>query len=710
LSSDPTHIESGPLELVIRTVSDVLEGRDEDLGILDSPDRAIRQAVATELLAASLDADVQKQHRARELFFKHGYFDQAVRNLRDAKSATDRASAAQSLGILGSRLATTPLIAALFDPDSEVREAATAALTQIQDPSVVIGPAPELTDDERKNLLEPETSAMHVHDLTAEETRIRQNIATLQKKLDELTSERTHLERLVQLSATREAKFRAEALELRGMEAAAATRADAEKAKGRQAEKELVRLSDSVSGLQREIESLSRAAADLKRDRTKVEAARLEEAERARTAAQKVYDAELARLADEERRLDRAREEVAQRRADLEQAQQETEKQAVRAAEIEKRVTELSEIKKQKKLEEKKLLDEEALILQEFERLTSVEAEVQKRIEQAGVKLRSSEEAQRQAEETAIRIEAEAHLRALEEEHALAKLESIRRTVASEVQSRADQEKRIREEIAELQQLAEEERRRLDDETQRRIEAETLLQQERERFMAEASARLKAEAEYERLREQSQAQALSEEVESIEAPDVEILGTAPLVVEDLIAASSNPDAIRADLLSEDPSKRALALSDLVRLEGKEAYNAIVSGFDDQSSEVRNAAALALLEIDEERPVEWFTRAFEEASAERRQNIGLAIAGSGVAAEAVNSLSGGTREDTYNALCVLFLMAKTGEVEPLVTAIEHHKDLEVRRAAIRLLTLSGQSEIADAAVKRRLNGFPSPTVT
>jgi hypothetical protein len=48
------------------------------------------------------------------------------------------------------------------------------------------------------------------------------------------------------------------------------------------------------------------------------------------------------------------------------------------------------------------------------------------------------------------------------------------------------------------------------------------------------------------------------------------------------------------------------------------------------------------------------------------------------------------------------MAKTGEVTPLVRAVEEHPDVEVRRAAIKLLNLSGQSEIADAAAKRRLN--------
>src|SRR6185312_4437348 len=82
------------------------------------------------------------------------------------------------------------------------------------------------------------------------------------------------------------------------------------------------------------------------------------------------------------------------------------------------------------------------------------------------------------------------------------------------------------------------------------------------------------------------------------------------------------------------------------------------------------------------------RALEGASPERKRNIGAAIAGSGLADEAVNNLAGENREDTYNALSMLFVMAKTGEVQPLVAALEAHRDDEIGRAVSKLLTLSG----------------------
>jgi hypothetical protein len=52
------------------------------------------------------------------------------------------------------------------------------------------------------------------------------------------------------------------------------------------------------------------------------------------------------------------------------------------------------------------------------------------------------------------------------------------------------------------------------------------------------------------------------------------------------------------------------------------------------------------------------------------------------------------------------MAKAGEIKPLVQAIEEHENDEVRRAVIKLLTLSGHSAAGDAALQRRVLGVPS----
>lgn len=149
----------------------------------------------------------------------------------------------------------------------------------------------------------------------------------------------------------------------------------------------------------------------------------------------------------------------------------------------------------------------------------------------------------------------------------------------------------------------------------------------------------------------------------------------------------------------DPYKRAAAVTDLARSEGKDAFSLIAKCFDDPSPHVRNAAARAFWLMEPTQPTDFFNRALEEGSDERRQNIGHAIAASGLANEAINNLANESREDTYNALSILFVMAKTGEVELLVSAQEMHPNLEVRKAVAKLLNLSGhqtESEVRSSS--------------
>jgi HEAT repeat protein len=164
-----------------------------------------------------------------------------------------------------------------------------------------------------------------------------------------------------------------------------------------------------------------------------------------------------------------------------------------------------------------------------------------------------------------------------------------------------------------------------------------------------------------------------------------------------------PPAISSYLHSVDPYKRAAAVAELARSHAKDAFALIARCFDDHSPHVRNAAARALRRLEPDKSVDMFNRALEEASPERKKNIGNAIAASGLASEAINNLVSENRQETYNALSILFVMAKTGEVEPLVEAVEEHENEEVCRAVLKLLTLSGQSELGDAALQRRVMG-------
>lgn len=180
-----------------------------------------------------------------------------------------------------------------------------------------------------------------------------------------------------------------------------------------------------------------------------------------------------------------------------------------------------------------------------------------------------------------------------------------------------------------------------------------------------------------------------------------------------------PPEIVAGLKSSLPRERIDALDKLTRSGAKATFRLIVNSFADASDEVRNAAARALYVMDPEHCAESFGRAIDESTTDQHrntntaqnvnvaqninvaENIGRALAASGVADKAIEDLAGDNREDAYNSLCLLFAMAKTGEIQPLINAIEQHSSSEVRRAAVKLLTLNGQAELAAAAAKRRL---------
>jgi hypothetical protein len=156
------------------------------------------------------------------------------------------------------------------------------------------------------------------------------------------------------------------------------------------------------------------------------------------------------------------------------------------------------------------------------------------------------------------------------------------------------------------------------------------------------------------------------------------------------------------LSSSDPGEREAALDEVVQVGGDEAFRCIVKSFDDQIVEVRNAAARALFALQPDRAAS-FTRALREGTTERRRRIGQALAGSGLASDAVGNLTGESREKTYDAFSLLFLMAKAGEVQPLMQAIEDYPNVEVRIAVVKLLALSGQPEIIPAFRRLAVRG-------
>jgi chemotaxis protein histidine kinase CheA len=174
------------------------------------------------------------------------------------------------------------------------------------------------------------------------------------------------------------------------------------------------------------------------------------------------------------------------------------------------------------------------------------------------------------------------------------------------------------------------------------------------------------------------------------------------------SASALPNATLSMLGSESVNERCAAVTALPQVGGEDAFTHISGAFDDPAVEVRNAAARAMFSFQSDRAAS-FTRALREGTPERRRRIGAALASSGLATEAIGNLTGESREKTYDAFSLLFLMSKAGEVQPLLRAIEEHSNIEVRLAVVKLLALSGQHDILPAFRRLAVRGSLPPEV-
>jgi HEAT repeat protein len=162
----------------------------------------------------------------------------------------------------------------------------------------------------------------------------------------------------------------------------------------------------------------------------------------------------------------------------------------------------------------------------------------------------------------------------------------------------------------------------------------------------------------------------------------------------ILFATDLSDDVRRRLHDPAAGQRAGALADLGRGGGDQAFELITAAFDDPSPVVRNAAARALFQLDSE-PAKSFAGALRVASGQRRRNIGFAIASSGLASDAISNLHRRSISQTHDALALLYLMTRAGEVQPLLKAIEENSAIDTRVTCVKLLALTGQLEVLPA---------------
>src|SRR5687768_3073751 len=139
------------------------------------------------------------------------------------------------------------------------------------------------------------------------------------------------------------------------------------------------------------------------------------------------------------------------------------------------------------------------------------------------------------------------------------------------------------------------------------------------------------------------------------------------------------------------------------------FERIAQSLDDPAPEVRKKAVRELYELDPDQAATLVNDALRAGSPEERRRIGTALADSGLLYEAIDDLRGENHESCYGAFSLLFLVAKAGVVEPLISVIEQNPSLELSLALMRLLASSGEPDVAAAFQRLAENASLAPEI-
>ena len=587
--------------------------------------------------------------------------------------------------------------------------------------------------------------------------RIRAEYEALMQVAAELSRRRSELEAARQ-NAEAEARLLIEAEELAKVEEESRRQRDGERQQ-RELEARRRAEEEQLAEARRRAAEERQLTAEHARLRAEEEERRLAELESVRTKAEE----EAGRRAEKEQRikaeifaLTKAEEEQRVRiEAEIRrrtEAQARLKEQETRAEEEARQVAE--EIRENWEEHAQRHAEVESRLKEEETRLT-VEQETRARTEKEAhrlaeeTRLQAAEEARRRAEVEALlreeeaRRQAEQQARARAEEEATRLAEDLRLRAEEESRLRAEGEARLKEEQAHREAPAEtsEQVLGISGDEHLRVDEEPIISEvEAPGKVEEVSLQSNEEDLLESFDETFRIEAIAADSSSPEpawmdsGPDGsdEIAELLPIADDSSSYANESPSpfsqepvkeievvfeekgiisaedesGIPSDMLkrleSGEASEREAALAEVVGVGGDDAFRFITRMFDDQSAPVRNAAARALYNLQPDRAAT-FTRALREGTPERRRKIGQALAASGLAKEAVGNLTGESREKTYDAFSLLFLMAKAGEVQPLMQAIEDYPNVEVRIAVVKLLALSGQPEVVPAFRRLAVRG-------
>jgi HEAT repeat protein len=139
------------------------------------------------------------------------------------------------------------------------------------------------------------------------------------------------------------------------------------------------------------------------------------------------------------------------------------------------------------------------------------------------------------------------------------------------------------------------------------------------------------------------------------------------------------------------------------------FQQIVESLDDPSADVRKKAVRDLYELDPDQAATLVNDALRDGLPDERRRIGTALADSGLLYEAIDDLMAENHESCYGAFSLLFLVAKAGVVQPLISVIEKPPSVDLSLALIRLLASSGEPEVVSALQRLAVDTSLAPEV-
>jgi HEAT repeat protein len=658
----------------------LLEGESYSRAVVGSRDSMARQMIAAELLSALAGRNAQRRERASAAFIEHGYFDETTRDLREADAPAERAAAARSLAIVGDRAATPHLVAALEDDSIDVRRAAVEALGTLRDPAAV-APLEALLEREKtqRNRIPPRVirNAVEVSLEAAAEAR-REAAAAPAVEVEPADAAAVEVAPLQEVGVPTEAAPPVEVALSESADETTVALAPFVEERGVERDFAFVTDESATAGVTHGAQpSLTGDKRDDEEETLVTESRALE-----------------ARVAEPRAVMETGLRPFAEADAETAEVTEEVSREVAREVAVEHFEPPMAGTSAPQAFESAVPAAEAAPPLtleEEGDEVTReiAPARVYGEVAPPGVEDIAGEwfdfdvsewhgtrqPAAGNPSDAAPPVAAEpsTHAPLFESSSGDALGTPATAEAESAVESRAAVEVETNVEAVTA------------------VEAGTAVETE---SAIEATAPVVA--------------ARRETARRLDIVGVEETAHAPVVGErekgiaPLDEFSTVPASIQQRLASPEAADRAAAIVELSHVDTDEAFQQICAAFDDEAKEVRSAAARALFELRADR-AESFTRALREAPPERRRQIGAAISTSGLASEAVSQLTGESREKTYEAFSLLFLMAKAGEVQPLVRAIEGHPNNEVRLAVVKLLALSGQKEILPAFRRLAVRG-------